>query len=194
MKLVVGLGNPGAEYEKNRHNIGFMAIDRLHEFWRGGAWKKKFHGLFAEASVDGEKILLLKPMTFMNVSGRAVIEAASFYKIAPQDILVFHDEIELLPGKIRIKQGGGAAGHNGLKSIDAAIGADYWRVRMGVGRPAEGKDAVHGYVLGNFSKADRAWLDPLLDVLAKEAALLLAGDHGRYMNRANLALKPQKES
>lgn len=192
MKLVVGLGNPGAEYAATRHNIGFMAVDAWHMQWRCDSWQKKFHGLIANGTVAGEKILLLKPTTFMNLSGQAVGAAAAFYKIPSADIIVFHDEIELLAGKVRIKRGGGHAGHNGLKSIDAALGVEYWRVRLGVGRPPEGRDAVHDYVLHPFAKADRTWLDPLLQTLAQEAALLLAGDDAGYMNRAVQALQPPK--
>ncbi|MGB4101521.1 MAG: aminoacyl-tRNA hydrolase [Alphaproteobacteria bacterium] len=193
MKLVVGLGNPGPEYATTRHNIGFMAVDAWHDRWGFGVWQKKFHGLIADGVIDGKKILLLKPMTFMNRSGLAVGEVATFYKIAPDDIVVIHDEIELMPGKVRVKTGGGHAGHNGLKSIDAAVGADYRRVRLGVGRPPEGREAVHDYVLHAFAKADQVWLDPLLRTLAQEAALLLAGNDGEYMNRMVRALPPEKE-
>ncbi len=193
MKLIVGLGNPGPEYATTRHNIGFMAVEAWHGRWNSGAWQKKFHGLIADGLIAGEKFLMLKPVTFMNRSGLSVGEVAGFYKIAPADIIVFHDEIELLPGKVRVKTGGGHAGHNGLKSVDAAIGPDYWRVRLGVGRPPEGREAVHDYVLHAFAKADQAWLDPLLQTLAQEAALLLAGNDGEYMNRAALALKPLKK-
>ena len=193
MKLIVGLGNPGPEYAATRHNIGFMAVEAWHAWWNFGTWQKKFHGLIADGVIAGEKILLLKPMTFMNRSGLSIGEVATFYKIAPADMIVFHDEIELLPGKVRVKVGGGHAGHNGLKSVDAAVGQDYWRVRLGVGRPPEDREAVHDYVLHAFAKADQAWLDPLLQTLAQEAALLLAGNDSEYMNRAALALMPPKK-
>lgn len=190
MKLLIGLGNPGEDYAGTRHNIGFMALDALHETWRGAVWERKFHGLLASASIDGEKVYLLKPMTFMNRSGLSAGEAARFYKIPLSDILVFYDEIELLPGKVRIKQGGGHAGHNGVKSLDEALGKDYWRIRLGIGRPPAGRESVHDYVLHDFAKTDRTWLDPLLKTLAEEAALLLAGNHGEYMNRVVRALRP----
>jgi len=188
MKLLVGLGNPGASYAANRHNIGFRVLDQLHTTLHAEVWQKKFHGLIATATLQGEKILLLKPQTFMNLSGQAVGAVMQFYKIAPDDVFVFHDELELLPGKTRIKQGGGAAGHNGLKSLDSTIGQNYWRIRLGIGRPPEGREAVHDYVLHDFAKADQAWLDPLLTTLAKEVPLLLTGAHGSYMNKVTLAV------
>lgn len=187
MKLIVGLGNPGTEYADTRHNIGFMAADALQSACRLSPWKSKFHGHLADGMVDGEKILLLKPMTFMNRSGLAVGEAAGFHKINPADVIVLHDELELPPGKIRIKQGGGHAGHNGLKSVDAAIGADYWRVRLGIGRP-EDKARVHDYVLHAFAKADRIWLEPLLDTVVRHFGLMLTGDASGFMNKITLAL------
>lgn len=194
MKLIAGLGNPGADYAATRHNIGFMALDALHEYWRAAPWERKFHGSLVAGTIGGEKALLFKPMTFMNRSGLAVGEAARFYKIPPDDILVFYDEIELLPGKVRIKQGGGHAGHNGIKSLDQALGADYRRIRLGIGRPPPERESVHDYVLHDFAKTDRVWLDPLLKTLAQEAALLLAGNFGEYMNRAALAVKTVAES
>ena len=161
MKLFVGLGNPGREYAMNRHNVGFMAIDAIaatHDF---PSWRKRFSGLAAEGKLGGEPVLLFKPQTFMNESGRAVGEASRFYKLELGDVVVFHDELDLAPGKVRVKTGGGVAGHNGLKSLTAHIGNDYVRVRIGIGHPGQ-KDRVTGHVLQNFAKADHVWLEPLL--------------------------------
>lgn len=190
MKLVAGLGNPGAGYAGNRHNIGFMALDALHAALAAEGWQKKFNGLTAQAMLGGGKVLLLKPMTFMNRSGQAVQAAAQFYKIAPADIIVLHDELELPPGRLRVKQGGGAAGHNGLKSIDDAIGPDYWRVRLGIGRPPAGREAVHDYVLQDFAKSEQGWLEALLKAVAREAALLTQGQQSSFMNKVTLAMAP----
>jgi PTH1 family peptidyl-tRNA hydrolase len=182
--LIIGLGNPGDEYVRTRHNIGFMAVDAIAARHHCGGWKKKFKGLIAAA----DTFLLLKPQTFMNNSGEAAVEAARFYQLPPQRVIVFHDDIDLQPGQVKIKQGGGAGGHNGLKSLDAHIGADYWRVRLGVGRPVTGDpaakgDAVLHYVLNPFSKADQAWLQPLIAMLADELDLLLADRRGDYLAR-----------
>ena len=177
--LVVGLGNPGADYVSTRHNIGFMAVDALAP---SGAWQKKFGGLIQQADLSGVSCLLLKPMTYMNLSGESVGEALRFFKLTPAQTIVFHDDIDLPSGKIKVKQGGGAAGHNGLKSLDAHIGKDYWRVRLGVGHPGN-RDLVHDYVLGSFAKADKAWLEPLLESLPPAFTAMLEGKPDVFMNR-----------
>ncbi|RME17075.1 MAG: aminoacyl-tRNA hydrolase, partial [Alphaproteobacteria bacterium] len=161
MKLFVGLGNPGAKYARNRHNIGFMALDRIAEDHGFGPWRAKFQGLVSEGRLGGEKVVLLKPQTYMNLSGQAVGEAMRFFKLAPADVIVFHDELDLAPGKVRLKLGGGHAGHNGLRSIHAHIGEAYGRVRLGIGHPGH-KDRVTAWVLADFPKADEVWLDDLL--------------------------------
>lgn len=192
MWLFVGLGNPGDKYQHNRHNIGFMAVDefvRRHNF---SGWAKKFQGLVCEGSLDGEKVLLLKPQTYMNLSGQSVRAAADFYKIPTDNIVVFHDELDLLSGKIRTKKGGGSGGHNGIKSIDEHLGPDYWRVRMGVGHPGE-KDLVTHHVLGDFAKADKVWLEKLLDAMAENAGLLVQEKMELFMTKAAQALQPPKE-
>ena len=180
MKLFAGLGNPGSEYAGHRHNVGFMAIDRIHDAHGFGPWKKKFSALVADGEIAGERVLLLKPQTYMNESGRAVQEAAHFLKIAEGDIVVFYDEIDLAPAKIKVKTGGGNAGHNGLRSISAHLGNDYMRVRIGVGHP-RAKELVVRWVLSDFAKADAAWLEPLLDAIAKSAGRLAKGDAARFM-------------
>ncbi|MEM1101828.1 MAG: aminoacyl-tRNA hydrolase, partial [Pseudomonadota bacterium] len=161
MQLFVGLGNPGAKYAQNRHNIGWMAVDRIAEDHGFGPWRGKFQGTVSEGMLGGQRILLLKPETFMNKSGQSVGEALRFYKLEPGDVTVFHDELDLAPGKLKVKRGGGHAGHNGLRSLHAHIGEDYARVRLGIGHPGH-KDAVPGYVLRDFPKADGAWLDDLM--------------------------------
>jgi len=181
MKLLVGLGNPGAKYARHRHNVGFMALDAIIEHHNFGPVRRRFHSEAAEGRIDQEQVLAIKPQTFMNESGRAVSEAARFYKIGVSDIIVLHDEIDLDAGKVRVKRGGGLAGHNGLKSIAAHLGPDFTRVRIGIGHPGD-KDRVHRHVLGDFAKADAAWLDPLLDDMAGNAAKLVAGDHANFMN------------
>lgn len=173
--LIVGLGNPGADYLLNRHNIGFMAADRLAEDLRASAWQKKFKGQIATGTLQDKTVLLLKPSTYMNLSGESVAEALRYYKLAPENVIVIHDDIDLAAADVRVKQGGGHGGHNGLKSIDAHIGKDYWRVRLGVGRP-EHKGDVTNFVLGNFAKADQAWLAPLLDALTQALPSLLKAD------------------
>ena len=187
MQLLVGLGNPGDKYARNRHNIGFMAIDAIAARHAFPAFRQKFSGLVAEGSIDGERTLLLKPQTFMNSSGDSVVQAVNFYKLTTAEVTVFYDEIDLSPGKVRIKRGGGSGGHNGIRSIDPQIGPDYRRVRLGVGHPGH-KDAVMPHVLGDFSKADQAWLSPLLDAIAENAGLLLEGDDNTFMNRLAIAV------
>ena len=190
MLMLVGLGNPGAGHAANRHNIGFMALERIADDHGFGAWRAKFRGETADGRVDGEKVVLLRPQTFMNESGAAVSEAMRFYKLAPAEVTVFHDELELAPGKIRVKTGGGHAGHNGLRSIDQHIGPEYQRVRMGIGRPAD-KRAVTGHVLGDFAKADQAWLDALLRGVSEAAPLLVAGKRDQFLGAATRHVSPQ---
>lgn len=191
MKLFVGLGNPGASYARNRHNIGFMALDRIASDHGFGPWRGKFQAKIAEGTLEGEKVLLLKPETFMNLSGNAVGAAAKFYKLAPADIVVFHDELDLAPAKVRVKTGGGHAGHNGLRSIHAAIGPDYGRVRIGIGHPGH-KDAVSGYVLHDFPKAEEDRIGDLLRGLSDGAPGLAAGDTARFLNAVSLRTAPPR--
>lgn len=193
MKLFVGLGNPGAKYARNRHNIGFMALDHIAADHGFSPWKGKFQGSIAEGRLGHEKIMLLKPETFMNLSGQSVGEAMRFYKLTPDDIVVFHDELDLVPGKCRVKQGGGHAGHNGLRSIHQHIGADYARVRLGIGHPGH-KDRVAGYVLHDFARADADWLDDLLRGICDGAGDLANGDPGRFMNAVALRVVPARSS
>jgi PTH1 family peptidyl-tRNA hydrolase len=193
MKLFVGLGNPGAEYAGNRHNIGFMALDRIAADHGFGPWKKAFHGLVSEGRLGGEKVVLLKPDTFMNKSGQAVQAAVTFHKLPLSDVVVFHDELDLAPGKLRVKMAGGHAGHNGLRSIHAHLGEAYGRVRMGIGHPGH-KDAVAGYVLHDFSKADRDWLDPVLQGVSEGAADLVQGDESRFMTTVALRVSPPRKT
>lgn len=193
MKLFVGLGNPGAKYAGNRHNIGFMALDRIASDHGFGPWKQGFKGEVSEGRLGSEKVLLLKPMTFMNLSGDSVRAALDFYKLTPADVVVFHDELDLAPGKCRVKQGGGHAGHNGLRSIHGHIGEAYGRVRLGIGHPGH-KDAVAHYVLHDFAKADQDWLDDLLRGLSDGAAYLAAGDSAKFMNAVALRTAPPRSS
>lgn len=186
MLLIVGLGNPGSKYEKQRHNVGFMAVDAIHRHEAFSDWKPKFQGLFSEGMLGNVKALLLKPATFMNESGRSVGEAARFFKIETQDIVVIYDELDIAPGKLRIKTGGGSGGHNGIRSIDSHLGPDYRRVRIGIGHPGH-KDRVTGHVLGDFAKADYAWLEPLLDEIGRNVTLLAKGDDAGFMNRIALS-------
>ncbi|ODT32174.1 MAG: aminoacyl-tRNA hydrolase [Kaistia sp. SCN 65-12] len=188
MLLFAGLGNPGAQYANNRHNVGFMAADAIARRHSFSPWSKKFQGLVAEGSLAGEKVLLIKPQTFMNLSGQSVGEALRFYKLAPSDLTVFYDELDLAAGKVRVKVGGGAGGHNGIRSIDQHVGNAYRRVRIGIGHPGA-RALVHGHVLGDFAKADREWLDVLLECIADDAPLLAAGDDNSFMNRITLALR-----
>lgn len=193
MKLWVGLGNPGAKYVGNRHNIGFMAVDRIAADHGFGPWKRAFQGLVAEGRLGTEKIVLLKPETFMNLSGQSVRAAADFYKLAPEEITVFHDELDLAPGKCRLKQGGGHAGHNGLRSIHAHLGESYGRVRLGIGHPGH-KDAVSHYVLHDFAKAEADGLDDLLRGISDGAAALASGDSPRFLNAVSLRVAPPRSS
>ena len=187
MKLIVGLGNPGKEYAGHRHNVGFMAVDHIHDEWRGNPWRKKFQAEIAEVSVGDTRCLLVKPMTYMNESGRAVAEAMRFYKIQLPDVVIIHDEIDLAPGKFRMKTGGGTGGHNGLKSMTAMIKDGYRRLRIGVGHPGR-KEMVPGYVLRDFAKADADWLEPMLDAFAREAPSLAAGDDAGFANKVHQRL------
>ena len=182
MKLFVGLGNPEAKYAFNRHNVGFMAVDVIAAVHGFGAWRKRFSGLTSEGRLGGEQVLLLKPQTYMNVSGRSVGEAARFYKLDESDITVFHDELDLAPGKVRVKMGGGVAGHNGLRSLSAHLGNDYMRVRIGVGHPGD-RDRVVGHVLQDFAKADLTWLEPLLDAIADAAPYLTTGAKDKFQTQ-----------
>jgi PTH1 family peptidyl-tRNA hydrolase len=187
MLLLVGLGNPGARFIGNRHNIGFMAVQAVAKRYGIGPWRRRFAGVACEGPIGGERALLLLPGTFMNDSGRAVAEAAQFYKLAPADITVFHDEIELPPGKVRVKVGGGLAGHNGLRSISEHVGNDYRRVRIGVGHPGH-KDLVERYVLSDFSKAEWPWVEELVEILADNAELLVRGQDASFQNKVHLAM------
>ncbi|MEJ0078144.1 MAG: aminoacyl-tRNA hydrolase [Alphaproteobacteria bacterium] len=186
MLLFVGLGNPGAKHAANRHNIGFMAVQAIAAKHRFAPWRRRFQGVATEGTIGPEKVLLLLPGTYMNESGRAVAEAMHFYKLPLEDIAVFHDEIELPPVKVRVKVGGGIAGHNGLRSISAHVGNDYKRVRLGVGHP--GKEFVHGHVLSDFSKADREWVEALCEVVASNAELLAQGKDASFQNKVHLAM------
>jgi PTH1 family peptidyl-tRNA hydrolase len=186
MLLWVGLGNPEPGMARQRHNIGFMAVDAIARRHGFSPWRQRFKGLVAEGTVGGEKILALKPLTYMNASGESVQAAAAFFKLAPEAITAWHDELDLVPGKVRVKRGGGAAGHNGLRSMDRQLGSpDYWRVRLGIGHPGA-KDRVLGYVLGDFAKADQEWLAVLLDALAESVPLLAAGRPEDFMTRLAL--------
>lgn len=180
MKLFVGLGNPDSEHAGNRHNVGFMAVDRIAAEHGFPPWRRRFQGAATEGELAGERVILLKPATYMNESGRSVGEAARFLKIPEGDVVVFYDEIDLAPGKLKVKTGGGNAGHNGLRSITAHLGNDYVRVRIGVGHPGQKHLVVH-WVLRDFAKADHAWLDPLLDAIAKSAGRLAKDDQSRFM-------------
>lgn len=191
MLLIAGLGNPGPQYAGHRHNIGFMAVDAIHEAFPFRPWTRKFKGEIAEGQIGTGKVLLLKPLTFMNDSGESVGDAARFYKLEPGQILVLHDELDLAPGKVRVKTGGGNGGHNGLRSIDAHLGKDYRRVRLGIGHPGS-KERVHGHVLSDFGKTDREWLEPLLDAVARNAGMLVDGEDALFMNRVHMALESEE--
>ncbi|HEY0901461.1 MAG TPA: aminoacyl-tRNA hydrolase [Micavibrio sp.] len=188
MWLLVGLGNPGDRYEYNRHNIGFLAIDAIADTYGFPAYKNKFQGLIAEGQIGGEKVILLKPQTYMNNSGQSVGEVAKFYKIPLERIAVFHDELDLAPAKIRTKKGGGNAGHNGLRSMDSHLNAkDYWRIRLGIGHPGD-KERVHGHVLSDFSKNELIWLKPLMEAIGDYAALFVQGKDNEFMSKVAQAV------
>ena len=193
MQLWVGLGNPGAKYAGNRHNIGWMAVDRIAADHGFAPWRGKFQGSLCEGTLGGEKVLLLKPETFMNLSGQSVGEAMRFYKLTPADVTVFHDELDLAPGKLRVKTGGGHAGHNGLRSMHQHIGEAYHRVRLGIGHPGH-KDRVAGYVLSDFAKAEQDWLDDLMRGISDGAPALAKGDTGRFMNAVAQRTAPPRSS
>jgi PTH1 family peptidyl-tRNA hydrolase len=182
MKLFVGLGNPGAQYAFNRHNVGFMAVDVMAAAHGFAPWRKRFQGLTCEGRLGGEQVLLLKPQTFMNESGRSAGEAARFYKIPVGDIVAFHDELDLAPGKVRVKIGGGVAGHNGLKSLTAHLGNDYMRVRIGIGHPGN-RERVIGHVMRDFAKADMEWLEPVLAAMSDAAPVLAKGEKDRFQTQ-----------
>jgi PTH1 family peptidyl-tRNA hydrolase len=188
MLLFVGLGNPGAKYANNRHNIGFMAVDEIARRHGFSPWRRRFQGETAEGSLDGARVILLRPTTFMNDSGRAVQEAANFFKLGVGEVTVFQDELELPPAKVRVKVGGGIAGHNGLRSISSHIGNDYRRVRLGIGHPGV-KELVHGHVLSDFAKSDRPWVEALCEAVADNAALLATGRDSAFQNKVHLALQ-----
>lgn len=191
MQLWVGLGNPGAGYAGNRHNIGFMALDRIAADHGFAPWRKRFQGMVAEGAIGGATIIALKPGTFMNLSGQSVAEALRFYKLTPGDCMVMHDELDLAPGKVRLKQGGGHAGHNGLRSIHAHVGAEHGRLRLGIGHPGH-KDAVADYVLHDFARADGDWLEPLLQALSQAAPLLAQRDGSGFLNDLARRLAPPR--
>ena len=193
MQLFVGLGNPESKYAKNRHNVGFMAIDALAAAYGFGDFREKYHGLLAEGQIGTQKVLLLKPQTFMNKSGVSVSEAVNFFKLDGCQIVVFYDELDLPPGKLRMRRGGGFAGHNGLRSINAHMGADFRRARLGIGHPGD-KAKVTGHVLGDFAKADADWLADFLKALADHAPLLAAGDDATYQTRVVEAMHSQDQT
>lgn len=197
MLLIVGLGNPGETYQNHRHNVGFMAVDAIADAHGFAAQRARFRGHVREGVLNGKagatKALILKPMTYMNESGTAVQDAAAFHKIPVEQVWVLYDELDLAAGKVRVKQGGGNAGHNGLRSISTHAGNDFWRVRIGIGHPGE-KERVTGHVLGNFTKADRAWVDPLLDAVAQAATFIADGDGAGFMNKIALLTQPQREA
>ncbi len=191
MKLFVGLGNPGEKYARHRHNIGFVAIDAIARAHGFGPWRPRFQGLAADGTLGDTKVLALKPQTYMNESGRAVGEAMRFFKLSPADVVVFYDELELDPGRVKVKTGGGHAGHNGIRSIDAHIGNGFRRVRIGIGHPRV-KELVTPWVLGDFARADQTWIEPLLDAMSDTAPLLLETDDNAFTSRVALLTKPPK--
>ncbi|MBS0531460.1 MAG: aminoacyl-tRNA hydrolase [Proteobacteria bacterium] len=188
MRLFVGLGNPGTKYQGNRHNIGFMAVDEIARRHGFAPWRRRFQGETSEGTLDRERVVLLKPATYMNESGNAVQDASQFFKLGESDVVVFHDEIELPPAKVRVKVGGGIAGHNGLRSISAHIGNEYRRVRLGVGHPGV-KELVHMHVLNDFAKSERPWVEALVDIVAENAALLVTGKDSAFQNKVHLAMQ-----
>jgi PTH1 family peptidyl-tRNA hydrolase len=191
VRLFVGLGNPGSDYAKNRHNIGFMAVDEIVHRHSFAPFRSKFQGQLCEGKIAGQKVLILKPTTYMNESGKAVQAAMAFYKLPIQDIIVFHDEMDLVAGKIRMKTGGGHAGHNGVRSIQSHIGSGFQRVRLGVGHPGD-KEKVVGHVLKDFSKADQQWLDKMIEAIGENADLLIKGEDSGFMSKVSLALNPPR--
>jgi len=193
MLLLVGLGNPGAKYERNRHNIGYMAVDEIVHRHSFGPWRARFQGLVSEGKLGAEKVLALKPATFMNLSGQSVGEAQRFYKLGLDDIVVIHDELDLAPGKMKVKTGGGSAGNNGIKSLSQHLGPDYRRVRVGIGHPGD-KNQVANYVLRDFSKSDQVWVDDLIDAISGAAEHLAAGDDVGFMNDVGRCLKPNEHA
>ena len=192
MKLIVGLGNPGQQYARHRHNVGFLALDHIADRLRLGSWRKRFQGETGEGEIAGQRCILLKPQTFMNESGRSVGEAARFLKIEPEDVIVLHDELDLVPGKLKVKTGGGNAGHNGLRSTTQHIGNEYVRLRIGIGHPGH-KDLVHGYVLHDFARIDFDWLDPVLAAIAEALPHLVLGDQGRFMTEVARLTRDEDE-
>jgi PTH1 family peptidyl-tRNA hydrolase len=188
MRLFVGLGNPGTKHAHNRHNIGFMAVGEIARRHGFAPWRRRFQGETSEGTLDGERVVLLRPATFMNESGRAVQEAANFFKLGESEIIVFQDELELPPGKVRVKVGGGIAGHNGLRSISAHIGNEYRRVRLGIGHPGV-KELVHSHVLSDFAKSDRPWVEALCEAVADNAGLLVARRDSTFQNKVHLAMQ-----
>ena len=191
MLLVVGLGNPGPEHAYHRHNIGFMAVDDIVHRHGFSPFRARFQGRLAEGRLAGDKALVLKPSTYMNLSGQAVGEAMRYFKLTPEQVVVIYDELDLAPGKCRVKRGGGTGGHNGIRSIDRHIGPEYWRVRLGIGHPGH-KDRVHGYVLHDFAKSDEDWLDPLLEAVADAFPLMAEGEPERFMTRVAMLTTPPK--
>jgi peptidyl-tRNA hydrolase, PTH1 family len=189
MRVLVGLGNPGERYKRNRHNVGFMVVDEIMRRHESGLHRLRFHrGVGAGGRIGDERVLLIKPDTYMNESGQAVAEQTRFYRLEPADVIVFHDELDLAPGKMRVKIGGSDAGHNGLRSITAHIGSEYKRVRIGIGHPGH-KDLVHDYVLNDFAKSERPWVETLCDVIADNAGLLVAGADSSFRNKVHLAMQ-----
>jgi PTH1 family peptidyl-tRNA hydrolase len=188
MRLLVGLGNPGTQHVGNRHNVGFMVLQEIARRHGFSPWRRRFQGVATEGAIGSERVLLLLPGTYMNESGRAVGEAAHFYKLPLSDIVVVHDEVDLPPAKVRVKAGGGIAGHNGLRSITAHVGNDYRRVRIGIGHPGV-KERVHGHVLGDFGKDEREWVDALASVIADNAELLAKGEDATFQNKVHLAMQ-----
>lgn len=192
MLLLVGLGNPGAEYALNRHNLGFLVLDAIVEDYGFSPWRTKFQAWISEGKLGGEKVLALKPQTFMNRSGDAVSAAVRFFKLEPSDVLVVHDELDLAPAKVKVKTGGGTAGHNGLKDIGSHIGPDFRRVRIGIGHPGS-KDRVHRYILGNFSMADQEWVADVVGAIVGAAPLLAKGEDARFMSDVAMQMAPQDQ-
>ena len=197
MQLIAGLGNPGSRYERNRHNDGFMAVDEIHRHHSFAPWRRKFQAMISEGTLNGTKVLLMKPQTFMNESGRAIREAVNFYKLTPEQVLVIYDEMDLPPGKIRMKQGGGHGGHNGPRSVHAHIGDAYRRLRIGIGHPGD-KNRVTNWVLSDFAKSDRDWLEPLMDAIARNAIHLTGQEDAAFASKVHLDLgaagKPAKQA